>query len=417
MKPQPKTASFTAANRALMRVSAPGFPSNDNFLSVAANDNLSRAALKQVERYDRYQFARSALRLGIRLPLKYFFWLGLAAEVAYFLYENQDDVVTWVQGPYENQALCSGGDFGDATYAPTSGLYAFLGYNNCPIALQAVFGSPLTAATTNAASVSYMIYTHPNINRYTGVASWSRLAGFSGQQVRPQYMKLPFQNLLENPAIDPLVQPIFRPGLQARAINLTPLQRLERQNYINEISPVPLAPLIINPVAPYQPGRLNIGESSGLITEVGLHGRSDMPYHEPPRRPPVGTKERKIKIGYGTSPVGRAIAASINITTETGDLVDAMFFAIPRKYRPKWPDGKVRKLTLSQKMQFVYDNYERMDMVKFLQNASSNAAGDRAGGLSGEFKKKIYKYLFTQYGNKASLGAQVAFSKGAHTIF
>lgn len=378
MKLQPKHSVFTDAMQALnSRVPyAPPVPANDNFRYFAANDNLAGAGDSLLTAQGRRQFAMSALKTGVRLPLKFFFWLGIAAEVAYFLWENQDDIVDYIQGPYDARPLCSGWASGIGNVLG----YYNLAYINCPVGLQAVT-TPTTYPTSNSASVSLMEFTNPGINRWTAIASWSRRSGFSGQQLRPQNMPLASPLIPTSPYVNPLYTPIRAPNYApAKHYFLSPRQQANRDALFEEISPVPLPPIVIQPIEHTpDPDVLNINSPTPMRTQIGLDGRRDLPANYRSAPPPKGTKEHKLKL----SATG-ITALAINIATETADVVDALFFAFPRAMRPKWENGKMKKLGLPDKMRFIYDNFEEIPVEQAIKNLIANQIEDKVYGKLGK---------------------------------
>lgn len=119
--------------------------------------------------------------------------------------------------------------------------------------------------------------------------------------------------------------------------------------------------------------------------------------HIPPRtgnhnvvRPAPGEREKKTGVG-----LRRALGVLSRIydaTTEAQDLVDALLDAIPGSRAAK-------KLGLHEKVNYIYDNIDRLDMAKAVGNIIANEAEDRAvGAFHGALKKARAPFGSSMFG-------------------
>lgn len=350
------------------------------------------AAVRTLENVERREWLKAAIKTGVRIPLKYFLWVGLAFEVALWLYEHQDDLNNmWVQGPWDMRCYASGTPYGDANNASQNGWYSGLLYNICPTSLQAVTPANKITAFTVPGTVTFMsnmIYTDPQIDRYTAIHSMFRRTGFTGTVVRPHWAPAIRIPLLANPAWDPLEAPIYQPRPVDKPVWLTPAQKRDKDEYIETISPVPSPPtVVVMPVRPgsYDPQSIPLDSVQPMSTEISAGGRKDLPPRYVSAPPRSGEKERKFILApHQKSPAGIAM----NIATESSDFIDAVFFAIPRAIRPKWPDGKNKKLSMTAKLRFIYDHYEEVNASRMFNNLLQNQVQDTIGGIRGRLNAK-----------------------------
>lgn len=95
------------------------------------------------------------------------------------------------------------------------------------------------------------------------------------------------------------------------------------------------------------------------------------------RRPPKGTKERKIRTkGY------LAVTALLNTATEAVDAVEAVYRALPRNLRPRSKQSPQAMLRL------LYEHWDKVDVVQAGQNLILEELQDRVYGYFGRGLKK-----------------------------
>lgn len=351
----------------------------------------------EVLRAERKQFLRAAVRLGVNLPVPWLRALGFAWDIANYLHDhmNDPDPNMWVQGSWTTACFSAAGDM----QGEGGGGFNTGGTLTCPLALQA--GGPPWLLSSNLASIALKAYQGcpsgppaippcaPALRRYFTIASYTRNPGLPAGAINvPQVMPQIRWVLFNNPNYDPLQTPIRKFLPVSAPVWLTREQKKDRDEYIETISPVPLSPVVEQQPQPVA-GVLDLNSPVPASTAITATGRAWLP---PRYRNSVFRqgKERKFILApLAGSPVGLAI----NIATETSDVIDAFFFAVPYRLRPKWPDGKAKKLGLRDKLRVIYDNYESIPMDKLFKNLLQNQIGDAIGGISGRINAKVNRRL------------------------
>lgn len=155
-----------------------------------------------------------------------------------------------------------------------------------------------------------------------------------------------------------------------------------------------------------------------VVTTVGLGGIVTVPYPDTwgfptnkfPHPPGPKTKERKIKKG----PVMGKINFMIGQVTEIRDFVQALWEALPKKYRPKrvGPKGGRRKPTLLEMMGDIWNARDYvMSSEQWVHDAMINAITneiiDNIYGTAGQQYRKAYQRLLDsgEYAGGAGLQA------------
>lgn len=193
------------------------------------------------------------------------------------------------------------------------------------------------------------------------------------------------------PAVEPLVSPAVNP--HALPINV-PVTRPNPMPYRS----VPYMPVF----DPYAPGTTPlrgplparaISPSPWRNGIVVRPGKPTKPAPEHVRRPPVrGERERKPG-----PEVKRAIDKIVGPTTEAVDAIAAVYDALPwsvrkQAYRECLAGGGTGRecMTPQRKLEVVYENYDRLDMQKVVENLAKNEIEDR---LIGELSRRAEKNL------------------------
>jgi len=101
-------------------------------------------------------------------------------------------------------------------------------------------------------------------------------------------------------------------------------------------------------------------------------------------KPPIGARERKIKSGAYA-----AASITAGAVTETADFVQALWEALPWKYRKVGYSGKPQ-----DKLRDIYNNLGKVDMLKALKNVASNQIEDYAYGYFPSKMKPINQQVF-----------------------
>lgn len=330
----------------------PSGPANDNFRppfrswrppAPAANDNVART----VGRYAR--FARVLPALNV---------IFLAWTAYELLSRNIPMGETWGLPGYEKHLDC-GGDKSKG-----------VGQHNNNCGNEGLGQSPNTwepfpvPNQTALRNVGYTVY-----GRGTGI--WG---GRRGESWRP----------IQAPTTATMAQLATLP--------------LTVRSTVPMIVPGSVAP----PAEPLRPGKYQA--PFPIFPEWSDHGPRSVPRPKlnnlASRRPPRGTKERKIRVrDYA---VGRAIEFALSQVTESADTLHAIFEALPMwlkfKYlnaarwrEERYNSGRVvaarlryRALTPQEKVKILYDHWDKVDTRKATENILLMRGSDRMWGKIGQ---------------------------------
>lgn len=197
-----------------------------------------------------------------------------------------------------------------------------------------------------------------------------------------------------------------------------------------------------NPDLPYQPDyqwlyevgvgfaqSASDGSGSGSPSDTGGAGGSIRPPVvpiDPVRREPPGKRERHGKVMTRSAKVGIALYRALDRASESAEVVDAIYQALPKDVRDRWekdrfPDahwikdkqtGKWIKVGIDRpgdnfgqyglsgadwKLQALYWNWHKVDLVQAVKNVIKNELQDQVIGL-------IQRQLPRNVGNAHSLG-------------
>lgn len=95
----------------------------------------------------------------------------------------------------------------------------------------------------------------------------------------------------------------------------------------------------------------------------------------------TGTKEREVKINGGR--LAWMFKGAIQVVTETNDLVDALFDSV--NWAAKLEAGALyRRMTLQDKLSFLWSNYHLINSREFVKNFLYNAVEDWSYGFLGQ---------------------------------
>lgn len=97
-----------------------------------------------------------------------------------------------------------------------------------------------------------------------------------------------------------------------------------------------------------------------------------------PRKPEPKEKERKVHINNIGGSVGQAFRAVINAVTETRDAVNAIYNALPRRYRPH------RFVSPQEKAWLIYKHANELDVPLAIQNLIEENLKDQFWGRIGK---------------------------------
>lgn len=370
-------------------------PANDNWaIPKPANDNIPG---KFPNMPSPRQLGKAAFRLGIGNALR-FGRIGMDfADMAMQMYNPNQAPYSWSNGEYTNNTMCSGA-IGGRDH-PNSGMYPFIGALTCPIPLQAVTPPPLSGFTTNAATVSMCIYTHPQINRYTIVASWTRTVGQTAPYIIPHGSPVVAPWNQPNPNLNPLEIPIFQAVPLFRPAPVRHLKAVEeyKKNLQEWISPTRISPREIPfpRLMPLPSGKPYINLNPETLP-VGGQSVQTYPTTRPAtaggykfRPPGKGEKEKKLKLQLG----GTAAGAFVNLVTESLDVLNAFWGALPKSSREGW-----RQPTPQKKVEILYRHINEVNYQKAFENLLVNEFEDRLIGGIARKTQQQYRNNWERYG-------------------
>lgn len=331
----------------------PPVPANDN-IPVPANDNRPPRPTRFVTARGRVPmgaFVRGVARVNVVIGVMV---LGYGA---YRAWERiREGAAGWNPGPWTTCYDCG--------RAPTHYVDAnYSGKCSHPVtwcignqALSGALAWPPPPSSIRA-KITALEYTHHTGTgpRYSTVAQFVRKIT-SATVPAPEYVSQP-------------------------AVNYPHLPR--PPNPLEIVPGLPYSPPVAPPVRPTtQPGGKprvrpsgdpDLQPRGGEETSVGPRPR---PRPDPRRPPPRGDKERKVRSRVpGLIRVLREVAYA---ATEWGDLVDAIYDALPPEHRLKWkPDGPI---TPQEKLLAIYRGFEHLDLNKALLNVLRNQVEDAVIG-------------------------------------
>lgn len=101
-----------------------------------------------------------------------------------------------------------------------------------------------------------------------------------------------------------------------------------------------------------------------------------------PRPPTRGEKESKMTVMGQGAPI---VLWAINAASETGDAIDAIWWALPAKYRtpPTWNGERWVKAGAAQQARDLYQNYQHVNWEKAMKNLVANQVSDFVAGKMG----------------------------------
>lgn len=107
---------------------------------------------------------------------------------------------------------------------------------------------------------------------------------------------------------------------------------------------------------------------------------SPKPQNNPARRPPKGTKERKIRMNRTLG----IIWASFSHITEGTDYINAVYEALPWRLKVREYQTRGRQPNPAEKLRIIYENINDVDIVKATQNFTKNYLEDMIYALGGK---------------------------------
>lgn len=119
-------------------------------------------------------------------------------------------------------------------------------------------------------------------------------------------------------------------------------------------------------------------------------------YVPPSETPNPKDKERKLRPGPRLARIIRYLGA----VTEAADTVDALYDALPSRYRPRYKKTKYEKRNVSynEKLEALYNHWDQVDMSQAIQNLIEENVKDRIYGEIGKAGGEVSRRLGHHYG-------------------
>lgn len=193
--------------------------------------------------------------------------------------------------------------------------------------------------------------------------------------------------------IDPVSRPVFAPDLVPQAIPFWLLphlrynpQRVEQRDVAYGLRPQPR-------LAPYE-WPMVYGESVLVFDAQGnpsLVRKAGGSHVRMP--PPRGTKERKVSVP------GQAMAMlAVNSVREAAELVDIMFFSLPKRIWVPVYRKNHGQVTVPDKLKLIYQHLDQLSLREVFERKLIDTVQDTARGFSGRAARDVAR-RFRPHGN------------------
>lgn len=398
-----RRAGFQPAPRAAnSNVSLPN-PANDNWRpSTPLNDNYKRGPTPK-------QFARAILRAGLNPAA---LQLGLMVG---------SEIYSQVRGYYSlNELPASWNSYGwnltrDCPRNPQYMQYVSGGLPPQPPGSGCLTGQSAASAqpdfyapnTLNQNAVHFWEYTNcpgqPGApwatcanRRYALAKAYQKISGGPANLNSPRWQIIrpfiPRHSPLWNPNNLPIRQfvPVPRPVpyVQLKALSLVRAKNAEEQSP-TRLRPNPLVEVVVAP----QPGSLpllrpgNVPMATQVYPPVGQI-RPEHRYEPPGPR----VKERKMIMS-----MTGILATAVNITTESLDVLDALYWAVPAEFRHG-------ERAPQKRAEVVYRHFLDIDILDALKNLIVNQVTDAAVGTVGRKQADFNRLVWEETGVNVHIG-------------
>ena len=334
---------------------------------------------------------------------------------------------SWCWGPFP---WPDGYDWGDATYGP-----AFTWMGECFTDKQPITGQVAEDVSWSAlpqygpfAQITQfdepVCYWWRNYNVPWPILYRGALAGTairSGPSLNPQ--PSPYWPIITMaPAPDPNVQRQMAPIPE-----YDPRVALAPGNPVSPFEPV-YAP---TPDSPYEPdGQWQWDPAGGTGVGTGISSGGNtvtgtQPVVPPVTRAPPTEGEKQRKILTRTAKIGIALYKALDAASETAEIVDAIWDALPKDVQKRWKHCKENRMgdSFGQygpdqadcKLRALYHNWHRVDVELAIRNIIKNELQDRiiggmqaglpknTGNAHAEAEKRLAKWLDQIFGEELGL--------------
>jgi hypothetical protein len=168
----------------------------------------------------------------------------------------------------------------------------------------------------------------------------------------------------------------------------TKFNRYRNPNHMRFANATP-QPFAFEAVQAAEKTALNRATQTAVVVQAAYGGAT------PPRLPPTlyATKSKPPSIGTDEGKgflrrLGVAGAKILDLTSESAEVVDAIYRALPKDVRDKWdrPDRKADSIGqygiagADWKIQAIFHNYHKVDIAQAIQNIAMNEVEDRLIG-------------------------------------
>ena len=281
-------------------------------------------------------------------------------------------------------------------------------------------GQPLTIPgnTPQSMIVYYGYQTGTGAWRGLEHTSFTRVINTSPLTIRPRYLAtVGIGNPLPDPNIKRWMDPEPQPATRFSYGHGTALSEFADAGTIIDLSPVPSRQIITRTITGLAPGE--------KPSEQPVPTPMPQPPPGNPYKPPrANVRERKSKTRAAR--MGQAIFGLLDTVSETADIVDMMFAALPCSVQKRWERkysreniklhrGRTGSTMVDQfgqygfngadwKLHALWHNWHLLDPSEAWQNIAWNLLEDQAYG-------QIHKRIPTQAGGQAMDGAFMEFNK------
>lgn len=373
-------------------------PSKQGGFPVPANDNRRKAPVVRFP-VGRNQALRTALQIGRKLGRATPLGRVLDAyQLAQYLWNNTPvGAPVAVRDGMEVILDCGlQGLIGNGTTGPCSVVIKFGGVGNPEVIGGTVYGRFYQFIGTTG-TPGYDQYRITGVVRWPGKLTVPRNAPSAAAM--PHYRRgvaIPAGQPVIWPGVDPLTEPRTDPAqLPGASPDPRPLPyRAIPHRRANPYRP-PGERWERGPL-PMWPGPRNVTPTVGLTIPHPSTGRAPSVQVGAAARgstlPPKRTKERKMAFDRTKNAAFRTGDALINLITESGDFIDAIYKALPKELRKKHFKALDGNVSDYDKAVAIWKNFDKVDAGEAVANLGENAAKDSIVGKYSKMANTFNKY-------------------------
>lgn len=379
----------------------PPSPANDNkALPRPANDNFPKPKSN----------TRALVRAGVGQFRRLVPYIGDFADLAFRYYNMQEAMPGYAfSGAYQ---LVPGSELCARTpeymsFSSSNGLTPpYCLTNQTPNPVYENFDQPAPASNVN--SIRMWEYTGCFLNpgvpvtlcpvpnrRWAQAAIYTRVSGVANPAPKlmnayPFSPSIPVENVSLNPNAIPIGSgmPLQRPVPFAQAAQA----RVVKEKLYEWIAPSRFYPIPSTEAQPVLIPRGQIPLNAPFEMSVNVTNQKRGPAHV--RRPPGRrTKERKLILS-----LTGAAAIPMNLVTESLDFVNALYEALPQRYRYRGKSDQQHRI------EAVYRHFDKIEIDKAIKNLVVNQVQDAVIGKIGRLQARSYREMYNLYGVRGGFG-------------